>query len=99
MKAINSLYIYAVLMTTGNSFAVAADDSGQRRRGPPQVAIDACSERSEGDACSFTGRGDRNLEGTCFAPPQGDQIACRPANHESGRRERRGDSDDAPPES
>ena len=61
------------------------------RRGPPPEAIDACSGKASGDACSFTGRRNEALEGTCATGRGGgDQIACRPANHpeQSERRPR-----------
>jgi len=45
---------------------------------PPQEAIDACSNRAEGDACSVT-FGDRTIEGTCRRGPNGDgPLACAP---------------------
>jgi len=61
-----------------------ARDGGNRsegqRRGPPSQALAACSGRSVGTTCSFTGRGGRTVRGTCFRPPD-DRIACRPKRH------------------
>ena len=62
---------------------------GQRdgRRGPPQVALDACVTKVARDACSFTGRNEEELSGICFAPAERD-LACRPEGHDrrQGRR-------------
>jgi hypothetical protein len=42
---------------------------GGRRHGPPPEAIAACKGKTAGADCSFTGRHDDTLTGTCFAPP------------------------------
>lgn len=60
---------------------------GQRgehhHRPPPPEAIAACQGKANGEACSFTGRENRALAGTCFVPPQGNgenhPLACRPS--------------------
>jgi hypothetical protein len=91
MKLHHSIYFSIVLATALTQFSGAAysaeNESDQRkgRRGPPQVAIDACASLSEGDSCSFSGRNDKELSGTCFAPPQRDDLACRPDDHEERR--------------
>jgi hypothetical protein len=41
------------------------------RRGPPPEAIEACSGKAAGAACTFVGRQGEKLTGTCFAPPAG----------------------------
>lgn len=51
-------------------------DRGERR-GPPQVAIDACSSSSAGGACSFIGRRDDTITGACESI-HGDQLVCVP---------------------
>ncbi len=38
-------------------------------RGPPPQAIAACNGKAAGAACSFTGRENQSLTGTCFSPP------------------------------
>lgn len=87
MKLHHAIYANAVLFTVLNqvapSFAAGDDFRGQRngRRGPPQVAIDACGSLSAGDACSFTGRNGEQLSGTCFAPKDR-ELACKPEGHE-----------------
>ena len=45
---------------------------------PPQEAINACSNLSQGSACSFnTPNG--QINGTCNLPPNSSQLACMPA--------------------
>lgn len=48
-------------------------------RGPPQEAVQACANLSANAACSFT-MGGRAVTGTCFAPPMGGGLACRPSD-------------------
>jgi hypothetical protein len=52
-------------------------------RGPPPAAIDACKGKAAGAQCSFVGRNNQTLTGTCFVPPaigqNGMPLACRPA--------------------
>ena len=56
-------------------------------------AIEACKDRSEGDACRFeTPRGE--LEGTCRTPPRGDTLACVPEDHRRRGGERGPDEKD-----
>ena len=59
--------------------AVADDNRGQhdKPRRPPQAAVDACAALTEGDPCTFTGRRDSEVAGTCFAPAE-KALACRP---------------------
>ena len=42
---------------------------GRRPHRPPPEAIAACQGKAAGAACSFTGRENQPLAGTCFAPP------------------------------
>lgn len=73
-----SVSLLACLLYT--SLSCAAPNDRGRPQGPPPEAIDACSNLAEGDACSFTGRRDDTLEGTCMSPPEGgDGLACAPA--------------------
>jgi 4-amino-4-deoxy-L-arabinose transferase-like glycosyltransferase len=50
------------------------------RQGPPQEALDACSNLTHGDACSFTQQNGNTINGTCITPPNLDQLACAPAD-------------------
>ncbi|MDP6674435.1 MAG: hypothetical protein QGH93_06245, partial [Gammaproteobacteria bacterium] len=49
------------------------------RRGPPPKSIEACASLIAGDSCTFTGRRDNEITGTCRTP-QGTELGCIPAN-------------------
>ena len=52
---------------------------GQHPHGPPPQAIDACKDKSSGASCSFVGRENQTVSGSCFAPPgENHPLACRP---------------------
>jgi hypothetical protein len=89
--------LLAALVATSSQ---AEDQQGRNnRRGPPQVAIDACAELQEGDACSFTGRNNQEVNGTCFAPPQQeDRLACKPDDFDERRGRRRAPNDGGSPD-
>jgi peroxidase len=55
--------------------------SGRRR--PPQAAFDACLSTDEDTSCSFTGRNNDAVNGTCQTIP-GSQLACVPARGPGG---------------
>ena len=66
----------------------AAEGYGNQRkagRGPPPEALEACTNAQEGVSCSFIGRRDKTVTGTCEFK-RGD-LVCAPAHHR-----RRGDS-------
>ena len=74
--------VFATLFFASMVFAsqscAASGDRG-RPHGPPPEAIEACAELSEGDACSFTGRRDDDVKGTCIVSPRGDEgFVCAP---------------------
>ena len=48
------------------------------RQGPPQEALIACASSSQGDSCSFTLQNGNTIDGTCFTPPNLDELACAP---------------------
>ena len=49
------------------------------KRVPPKAAFDACAKAKQGDACSFKGRMNRDLSGTCEVPRDGGKVlVCRP---------------------
>lgn len=50
----------------------------ERPPAPPEEALQACEEKSDGDACDFTGMHDEAIKGTCHAPT-GTELACIPA--------------------
>ena len=62
---------------------------------PPQAAFDACAKNKQGDTCSFKGREDRTISGTCQVPRAGagsgsgsatpsGALVCRPHHHDHG---------------
>lgn len=67
---------------------------GGHRHGPPPEAVAACKGMTAGADCSFTGRHDDTLTGTCVAPPAhraappSDQAAT---NSTSGKSSEQGD--------
>ncbi len=67
-----------VCMVGRDEALVCGPANGERqRRGPPAVALEACSAAIEGDACSFASREGTQLQGSCAA--HGDKpLACRP---------------------
>lgn len=72
------------------SLSCAAPGGGGRPHGPPPEAIEACADLSEGDACSFTGRRDDVIEGTCIVPrSEKEELACAPEGGPPGERGRR----------
>lgn len=50
--------------------------------GPPDEALLACKGLVENDPCSFAGRNDELISGTCSLPPHADEttLACKPDN-------------------
>ena len=46
---------------------------------PPQVAVDACADLLEGDACSFEGRRGDMLAGACRLGAESGALACAPS--------------------
>ncbi len=75
----NTMIAISVLLLSGlATTASARPGDGGGRRGPPPEAIEACDGKQRNDQCSFTGRGDKTLEGICSAPPGVDELACAP---------------------
>ena len=56
--------------------SAAHADGSPPPHGPPKEAIDACTNRAEGDSCTVT-FGERTMNGTCEKAPSG-ALACRP---------------------
>lgn len=53
-----------------------------QRFGPPEEALIACKGLVENDPCSFAGRDDELINGTCSLPPSATEttLACKPDN-------------------
>lgn len=51
---------------------------------PPQAAFDACAKSKQGDTCSFKGKDNNAMSGTCEVPHHGSGAAlvCRPPHHD-----------------
>ena len=45
---------------------------------PPKEALEACSKKSSGANCEFTGMNNTKVTGTCFQPNTSLPLACRP---------------------
>ena len=90
---IRHIIIANILFSSLFMAAAQAEDGqqGQRdgRRGPPQVALDACVAKVAGDACTFNGRNNEELTGTCFEPGER-ELACRPEGHDRRQGGQRG---------
>ncbi len=50
------------------------------RQGPPQEALAACANSTQGASCSFTLPNGNSIDGSCITPPNLDVLACAPAN-------------------
>lgn len=71
--------LFVLLCTTAPLTSAQPDERGGRRPPPPpQEAIDACEGKQANASCSFTGRRDDVVEGTCISPPGVDTLACAP---------------------
>lgn len=70
--------LFFASMVSASVSCAASGDRG-RPQGPPPEAIKACADLSQGDACSFTGRRDDEIKGSCITLPNGDDgLACAP---------------------
>lgn len=71
--------LMTALLFSSAAYAQSDEDSEPRkeRRGPPEVAIEACSSAVQGDPCSFEDREGDAIDGTCEAPDD-KPLACRP---------------------
>jgi hypothetical protein len=75
----------------------AAQDEGhpdRDRRGPPPVALEACTAAVAGDMCAFEGRRGETIEGACSLTPD-ELLACKPAGGPPGFRKQGADRDAA----
>ena len=80
-------WLTALFAASMVSASVSCAAPGYRPQGPPPEATEACADLAEGDACSFTGRRNDEVKGTCIALPDGGEgLACAP---EGGPPERR----------
>ncbi len=85
MKARTSTLLFALaagMLASSTVFAQPANGQGgpggEKRRGPPPEAVEACKSKSASAVCSFTDREGVKLTGTCFAPPPRPDGAAKP---------------------
>jgi 4-amino-4-deoxy-L-arabinose transferase-like glycosyltransferase len=48
------------------------------RQGPPQQAVDACANSTQGAACSFNLKNGNTINGSCIIPPNSTDLTCAP---------------------
>ncbi len=89
-SAILALALTACVTT--NLAKAQSDGQGGKRRGPPAEAIEACASSSEGDSCSFAGRGGDTIEGSCIVPRSEDSLACAPEGGPPDHEGRKGEA-------
>jgi hypothetical protein len=78
MRRLITVLLVTTLITVTAYAQDDADNERQKgRRGPPEAALEACASSVQGDPCSFEGRRDEMVEGTCEAPDD-KPLACRP---------------------
>lgn len=66
-----------LLVSTAYAEPNEKNKPGHDHRGPPDVALEACSNSVQGDPCSFEGRRGEAMEGICEASDE-QPLACRP---------------------
>jgi hypothetical protein len=85
--------VLMVLFLAGTSYAQDSADQGNSPQDqgagaenphhtPPQAAIDACSGKSEGDACDYTNSKGEDKSGTC-ANTSDQQLFCKRSKQSS----------------
>ncbi len=83
-RSLIALIATTLLATTAYAESDQENQPRREHRGPPEAALEACSNSVQGDPCSFEGRHGDALEGTCEAPDD-KPLACSP---EDGPRKR-----------
>src|SRR5437016_493265 len=58
----------------------------RHHRVPPKAAINACSGKSEGDACQFTTPRGKAISGMCHNTRDKKYFACRPKRGPEGQK-------------
>jgi hypothetical protein len=57
---------------------------------PPQAAFDACAKSKQGDTCSFAGKSNQTINGTCQVPrhhaagSDAATLVCHAPHHDHG---------------
>ena len=75
-RLFNTLFFASMVFA---SLSWAAPGDRDRPQGPPPEAIEACADLAEGNACSFTGRRNDEITGTCMVSRKTDKgLVCAP---------------------
>ncbi len=53
--------------------------NGNTRHDPPQAALDACASLQVDSTCSFNGRNNHTVNGSCQTPQSSSQLVCVPS--------------------
>lgn len=73
------LFAGPVVGSPASSSASALQERGGRPPPPPDEAFEACEGQSVGDSCSFSGRDDETVSGTCREDRRDpDRLLCVP---------------------
>ncbi|WP_086930271.1 hypothetical protein [Agarilytica rhodophyticola] len=81
-----SLLILSIVVLCAQTHA-SSEDRKKRHRKPPLEAFEACANLSEEQACSFVGRRDNTVEGTCIVLPFDEEaMVCKPAHRRKKHR-------------
>ncbi|MDB9786673.1 hypothetical protein OAB57_01085 [Bacteriovoracaceae bacterium] len=83
MKNLKTVNIFVLSLLSILTFEVNAQ--GKKRRGPPQEAIHACSDKQSNDTCSFIGR-HGSLNGLCQTPKE--DLVCVPKGHRKRKQQK-----------
>ncbi len=94
MTKLLAILTFTFAITSTVAFAQPSEGTGPQgpaggKRGPPKEALEACSGKKSGEACTFTGRNKENLTGTCWSPETSKPLACKPANHPEGQEQKK----------
>ncbi|MEM9336125.1 MAG: hypothetical protein AAGA33_14860 [Pseudomonadota bacterium] len=75
------------ILLAGAAHAEPEDEENteRKRRGPPEVAFEACASSVEGDPCAFEGRRGETVDGTCKTK-QERPLVCVPEGGPPDRR-------------
>lgn len=75
--------VFFACAISAQSFAQSGKP-GMAPGAPPPEAIKACAQLSEGEACSFAGRGDDVVSGSCLISPRQESLVCVPSDARFG---------------
>lgn len=77
MKSSTVIVVIIVIFMFALSGNLLAKPAGKKSKKVPDVALNACVELAENDACSFTIKRGKEISGVCYVTPA-DDLACVP---------------------